>query len=176
MDVLTQIKDPQILDIGCGTGRTAIKIAKKLENAGHLFGIDIYEKKAISGNSLYNVQNNAKIEGVENKTTFHFGSATEIPFENNRFDIINVSSVLHEVHTIDNKIKAMKEIHRVLKPGGYLYLSEWNRTSWKTIAMSGIFCFVFKNKKYWYDLIEKNKLKILSYEKFGGFGLFIARK
>ena len=67
---------------------------------------------------------------ILNKTTFQYGSATDIPFENERFDIVNVSSVLHEIHDTNGQDKAMLEIYRVLKPGGYLYLSEWNRTSW----------------------------------------------
>lgn len=174
--VIEELINPQILDIGCGTGRAAIKIAKELKNGGHLYGIDIYEKSAISGNALHTVQNNARIEGVKDKTTFQYGSATEIPFEDNQFEIINISSVLHEVHSSNGKEKAMQEIYRVLKPGGYTYISEWNRNSWQLISTLGIFCFVFKNKKYWYELIEKNKFKILSYENYSGFGYFICKK
>jgi len=176
MKALDEIDNPQILDVGCGTGRTAIRIAKELKNGGHLYGVDIYSKLAISGNALDTVQNNARIEKIEDKTTFQYGSATDIPFEKNRFDIVNVSSVLHEVHDPNGQDKAMKELYRVLKPGGYLYLSEWNRTSWQLIAFSGLCCFVFKHKDYWEKLLKENKFKNIIYENIAGFGIFTARK
>jgi len=176
MTMLKELDNPQILDVGCGTGRTALRIAKELEGGGHLFGIDIYEKLAISGNALKTVQNNARIEGVVDKTTFQFGSATEIPFEDNKFNIVNISSVLHEVHDPSGKEKSMKELYRVLKPGGTLYFSEWNRKSWKCIAFMGLCCFVFKRKDYWYNLLKKHNFKEISYNEMSGFGLFIAKK
>ena len=176
MKALDEIENPQILDVGCGTGRTAIRIAKELKNGGHLYGVDIYSKLAISGNALDTVQNNARIEKIEDKTTFQYGSATDIPFEKNRFDIVNVSSVLHEVHNPNGQDKAMQELYRVLKPGGYLYLSEWNRTSWQLIAFSGLCCFVFKHKDYWEKLLKENKFKDIIYENIAGFGIFTVRK
>ncbi|MFX1310685.1 MAG: methyltransferase domain-containing protein [Promethearchaeota archaeon] len=176
MKALDQIENPQVLDVGCGTGRTAIRIAKAFKNGGHLYGIDIYSKLAIPGNTLNTVQNNARIEKVEDKTTFQYGSAIDIPFEKNRFDVVNVSSVLHEVHDPNDQDKAIQEIYRVLKPGGYLYLSEWNRTSWQLIAFGGWCCFVFKHKDYWKKLLNENNFKDIIYENITGFGIFTARK
>ncbi len=176
MNALNEIENPQILDVGCGTGRTAIRIAKTLKNGGHLFGIDIYSKMAIAGNALDTIQNNARIEKVEDQTTFQYGSATEIPFEENRFDIVNVSSVLHEIHDPNGQDKATKELYRVLKPGGYLYFSEWNRISWQCITFFGLCCFVFKKKKYWESLLKKNNFKEITSENMAGFEFFAARK
>ena len=176
MDILSKIQSPRVLDIGCGTGRTAIKIAKSLPKGGHLNGIDIYNVNAISGNSLTTVNRNAELEGVRDKSTFQFGSATEIPFEDNEFHIVNLSSVLHEVHDYEDKERAMKEIQRVLKPKGYLLIGEWNRYSWQLVLYSGILCMVFQRRKYWDDLIRKQGFTILNYENFGGYGLFTAQK
>ena len=176
LDILSKIQSPSVLDIGCGTGRTAIKIARCLPKGGHLNGIDIYNVNAISGNSLATVNRNAELEGVSDKSTFQFGSATEIPFEDNKFHIVNLSSVLHEVHDYENKERAMREIHRVLKPAGLLFMGEWNRFSWQLILHAGIFCMVFQRNKYWDDLIRKQGFTILTYEKFGGYGLFTAQK
>ncbi len=175
-DILSIIQSPRVLDIGCGTGRTAINIAKSLPKGGQLNGIDIYNVNAISGNSLTTVNRNAELEGVSDKTTFQYGSATEIPFEDNKFDIVNLSSVLHEVHDYEDKKKAMKEIHRVLKPKGYLLIGEWNRYSWQIILYTGILCIVFQRRKYWDELIRKHGFNILKYENFAGYGLFTAQK
>ncbi len=176
MPILLQIEKPQILDVGCGTGRTAVAIGKELTDGGYLYGIDIYEKKAISGNALDTVRKNARIERIEGKTTFQYGSATDIPFEDNKFDIVNISSVLHEIHGEKNQEQAMEEISRVLKNDGVLYLSEWNRFSWQTIAFAGIFCFVFNTRGYWRSLLKKYKFNVTHYENICGFGLFTARK
>ncbi len=176
MKALNEITNPQILDVGCGTGRTAIRIAKELKNGGHLYGIDIYSKLAISGNALDTVQNNAKIEKVEDKTTFQHGSATEIPFEDARFDIVNISSVLHELHGTFGQDNAMQELYRVLKPDGYLYLGEWNRTSWQCIAFCGLCCFVFRKKNHWEKLLEESNFKDIQFENIAGFGIFTSRK
>ncbi|MFX1571831.1 MAG: class I SAM-dependent methyltransferase [Promethearchaeota archaeon] len=176
MKALEEIDNPQILDVGCGTGRTAIRIAKELKKGGLLYGIDIYSKLAIPGNALDKVQNNARIEKVEDRTTFQYGSASNIPFEKNTFDIVNVSSVLHEVHEPNGQDKALQEIYRVLKPDGYLYLSEWNRTSWQLVAFSGLCCFAFRNKEHWEKLLNKYNFKNIRYENITGFGIFTARK
>ena len=176
VEILTKIQSPRVLDIGCGTGRTAIKIARSLPKGGHLTGIDIYNVNAISGNSLATVNRNAELEGVSDKSTFQYGSATEIPFEDNKFHIVNLSSVLHEVHDYEDKERAMKEIYRVLKTKGVLFIGEWHRFSWQLILYSGIFCMVFQRHKYWDDLIRKQGFTILNYERFGGYGLFTAQK
>jgi ubiquinone/menaquinone biosynthesis C-methylase UbiE len=176
---ISAIKDifpKEYLDVGCGTGRTTMKIAKILPISAHLTGIDIFNTNAISGNALQTVQNNARIEGVANKTTFQVGSATNIPFEDNKFDVINESFVLREIHKSNCKKKAINEIYRVLKPNGYLFVVERDRKAIRTIALLGIFCFVFKSKAYWHNLLEQNGFKGIIYEPSDGFGIFTAKK
>jgi ubiquinone/menaquinone biosynthesis C-methylase UbiE len=73
------------------------------------------------------VNRNAELERVSDKSTFQFGSATKIPFEDNKFHVVNLSSVLHEVHDYESKERAMREIHRVLKPKGFLFMGLINR-------------------------------------------------
>lgn len=176
MEALNEIDNPQILDVGCGTGRTAIRIARALKKGGHIFGIDIYSKLAISGNALYTVQNNAQIEKVGDKTSFQYGAATEIPYEDASFDIVNVSSVLHEIHDRSDQENALQEIYRVLKPNGYLYLGEWNRASWQCIAFCGLCCFAFKKKDHWEKLLDGYNFKDTHYENIQGFGIFTTRR
>ena len=175
-DPFRTIKSPQILDVGCGTGRHAIKTAKSLKNGGHLYGIDIYSKLAIGGNALDTIQKNARLEKVDDRTTFQYGSAIDIPFEDETFDIVYFSSVLHELHMEDGSEKALNEAYRVLKPGGFLQIGEWNRTSWQLIVYSGICCLVFKKYTHWLALLKKHRFKIQEQKNAGGFYLVSAIK
>ena len=170
MKEIISLEKPKILDIGCGTGKVAITMAKNLQKGGEVYGIDIFSD-AISNNDLKTVESNASAEGVKDITTFKFGSATEIPYENNYFDIVNVSYVLHEVR---DKEKALKEISRVLKPEGKLYLCEFNRNSSINILVNGIYFMIFSKKKYWMDLLIKTGFKNIEYLKKGAIGLFVA--
>ena len=85
--------DEYVLDVGTGTGRTAIQMAKRL-TTGKLVGIDIWDKMELGGNSPERAYKNAEIEGVKDKVEFKFGNVLEIPFGDDVFDIVTCSSVL----------------------------------------------------------------------------------
>ncbi|MFX0070674.1 MAG: class I SAM-dependent methyltransferase [Candidatus Hermodarchaeota archaeon] len=174
--VIEEFKAPKILDVGCGTGRISINLAKNLKNGATITGIDIYDEKAITGNSLETIQKNAKIEGVSDKTHFQYGSATNIPFEDNTFDIVNISFVMHEFSRNNSQDIAMREIYRVLKPNGYFLLGELTRSSWQMLLISGVFVLNYKKQQYWTQLLEKHGFKEISYDDNGGFGIFQAKK
>ena len=164
-----------VLDVGCGTGRVAIKVAKLL-NTGNVVGIDLF--KGDSGYSPDPAYRNAKIEGVFEKTEFKHGDLLKLEFPDNTFDIITSGSVLHDVHGDKNKEKSMKEIFRVLKPGGKFLMLEIFRDI-KIYLMFLMFAYVWKPKYYWIELLNKfkfKKVKIDSYTKFLNYGIFIAEK
>jgi len=94
-----------ILDIGCGTGGTS----KFLEAYGILIGLD-RNKLALEM---------AKKRGV--KTVW--GEAENLPFSDNSFDLVTMLDVLYHKEVKDEK-KAIKEAKRVLKPGGFLLITD----------------------------------------------------
>lgn len=94
-------KDQQVLDMGCGSGRYSTAI-KRL-GAKKVTAIDLGDGKKIPW------------DGVE----YHHASALDLPFADNIFDIVFCNGVLH--HTPD-RVKGMREMHRVLKPGGQAWL------------------------------------------------------
>lgn len=104
---LNKITNPlkNILDIGCGTGSTT----KFLEKFGTVVGIE----KNIHAISL------AKKRGVK----IIKGEINNLPYKNSIFDLVTVFDVLYhkEVKNVDNGIK---EIYRVLKPGGNLLITD----------------------------------------------------
>ncbi|PGS49952.1 class I SAM-dependent methyltransferase [Bacillus sp. AFS041924] len=105
----------KILDIGTGSGSLIIKLAKAFPNAT-LTGIDYW-----GGNWEYSkaqCQQNTEIEGVANQIDFQKASASELPFNDNEFDLIVSCLTFHEVKDRSNKTDVMKEAFRVLKHGG----------------------------------------------------------
>jgi ubiquinone/menaquinone biosynthesis C-methylase UbiE len=105
----------KILDIGTGSGSLIIKLAKAFPEAS-LTGIDYW-----GGNWEYSkaqCQQNAEIEGVANRIEFLKASASELPFQDDEFDVIVSCLTFHEVKDEQNKTEVLKEALRVLKPGG----------------------------------------------------------
>ena len=175
-EFMREFKAPQVLDCGCGTGRHAIQMAKQLPERGFLEGIDIYDERAISGSSLERVKRNAALEGVANITNFQKGSIIDIPFDDQRFDIVSVLSVLHEIHNNNDKKKADREIRRVLKDDGLLFMGEWDRRSLQLILFTGIFAFVFKPKIFWEIQLKDHGFEIIKTQNVSGFIDFFAKK
>lgn len=164
-----------VLDVGCGTGRVAIKVAKLL-NTGKVVGIDLF--KGSSGYSPDPAYRNAEIEGVFDKTEFKHGNILKLEFPDNIFDIITSSSVLHDVHGDKNKEEAMKEIFRVLKPGGRFIAFEMFRDVRMHLTFL-FFSFVWKPKHYWIELLNKfdfKNIKVEEYSQYLNYGVFIAEK
>jgi SAM-dependent methyltransferase len=138
----------EILEVGCGTGRVTIEMAKRL-TSGRVVGIDIFER--VSGNSPDIATENARIEGVSDRTKFLHGDVTDIPFEDARFDIVTMGSGLYEIEEDELKAKALAEVNRVLKPGGRFVTLELIRNR-KMFAWLLFFAFVFKPLDYWNTL------------------------
>lgn len=173
---LMQFNAPRVLDCGCGTGRNAIALAKALPPGGHLSGIDIYNS-IITGNSLETVERNASIEKVDTISDFRHGSITDIPFDDNSFDIISVQSVLHEIHNSRDLNRALSEVKRVLKNNGLLIIGEWHSMTPRLILYTGFLIFmmatvVFKTKYFWRKIIQKAGMDIVKETDNGGFNIF----
>jgi ubiquinone/menaquinone biosynthesis C-methylase UbiE len=93
-----------VLDVGCGTGRLAYWIAERVGPEGHVVGVDpLAERIAI-----------AKAHGAGIR--FEVGKAEDLgAFGECSFDVVCLSAVFH---WIEDKPKALREIRRVLRPGG----------------------------------------------------------
>ena len=110
--LLPKIANPNILDIGCGTGVCTIKLASLTD--GIIIGMDIDE---VALNSL-----NDKIRraGLFNQIITIHGSLLNSGFEKESFDIIWAEGVLH----IIGYKKGFKACYELLKPEGYLVIAE----------------------------------------------------
>ncbi len=98
----------RILDVGCGTGELAYKLAGHLEES-EIHGVDISDTMIEKAN--------AKKNGRD--INFKVGDVEELPYEDNTFDVITCS---HSFHHYPNKEKAISEMYRVLKSDGRLMI------------------------------------------------------
>jgi arsenite methyltransferase len=110
----------QILDVGCGNGLLAIAAAKKLQY-GKAVGIDNWDQTLEYKYSEQNFIKNAAIEHVLERIEAVTGDAQKLPFDDNSFDIVMTSLMMHHV---PDKQKAIAEMLRVLKPSGTLLIAD----------------------------------------------------
>jgi arsenite methyltransferase len=164
-----------VLDVGSGTGRTAVQIAKRL-TTGKLVGIDVWDTMELGGNSPERAYENAEVEGVKGKVEFKFGNVLEIPFDNDVFNIVTCSSVLNNLPGEKNRIKALREIFRVLKPGGKCMLLEPLRNLRTFCAFTPFAVFQLGKREHWENYAETAGFSKVGFCGEKGIGIFILEK
>jgi SAM-dependent methyltransferase len=103
-----------ILDIGCGAGVDSIIAARLVGPSGSVTGIDLVPEM------LARASENVRLAGLDN-VTFEESPAEQLPFPDNRFDMVISNGVFN---LVVDKVKALGEVFRVLKPGGRFRLAD----------------------------------------------------
>jgi SAM-dependent methyltransferase len=103
----------KILDAGCGEGRNVVYF---LNSGFQIFGID-QEELAIQYVRFVAKSLNQSYDSHR----FQVGQLEDVPFHAGAFDAVICSAVLHFAKSEDNFWEMIKEIDRVLKPGGILW-------------------------------------------------------
>lgn len=119
LDAIALKGDEQVLDVGCGRGLALIGAAKRL-TTGKATGIDLWSAKDLSGNTPATARANAVSEGVSDRIAIDTGDMCALPYADGTFDVVLSMTAIHNVPTTVARDLALKEILRVLKPGGRL--------------------------------------------------------
>lgn len=106
------------LDVGCGLGYAVTQYARRFKLTAH--GID-YSENMITGARELLRKNHP---GIESRANFSHASVMELPFPDNHFDVVTSHRCLMALLDWEKQKVAIREIHRVLKPGGVLVLME----------------------------------------------------
>jgi ubiquinone/menaquinone biosynthesis C-methylase UbiE len=105
------------LDLGCGTGTLTLLI-KSHHPKAQVIGLDADPKV------LEIARAKAARTGLD--ITLGHGMAFELPYPGNSFDRV-VSSLLFHHLKRENKVRTLKEVFRVLRPGGELHVADWGK-------------------------------------------------
>ena len=120
MDFIESLSEDSIaIDIGCGNGRHLIPCAKRCSK---VIGLDV------SIEMLKILQDKIEKKKLENVTLIH-GDAADIPLDDNSVDAALYIAALHSIRGRENRLNSLKEVKRILKPGGKALISVW--TKWR---------------------------------------------
>lgn len=100
------------LDVGCGTGVLTVALA---ERGFTVTGVDH------SPGMMRLALDKAAAAGVADRVTLSQGDIRRLPYPDASFDVVTCQGVLHH---LDDLHGTLREMHRVLAPGGCLYVSE----------------------------------------------------
>jgi SAM-dependent methyltransferase len=123
---------PRVLVAGCGTGHEALFIRKEL--GGPLVGVDIVEQWDVGGELGADVPDFRLL----------VGSVLDLPFADDSFDVVFYH---HVIEHVSDPSSSLRELARVLRPGGLIYVGTPNRH--RMVGYLGAFDVTAMQKLRW---------------------------
>lgn len=154
-------KDMTVVDIGAGDGYLSIGIAKYVNK---VIALDI------STEMLKTLKKNAETSGIKNIEALE-ADCLDIPIKGSKVDMVCSSMFLHH---IEEPEAAIKEMYRILKPEGYVFLADFTKHDdlnlkeemhdlWQGFDPEEVKYWFencgYKNINIWVETVNKNKVK-----------------
>ncbi|PIR06147.1 MAG: hypothetical protein COV55_04700 [Candidatus Komeilibacteria bacterium CG11_big_fil_rev_8_21_14_0_20_36_20] len=127
----------KVLDLGCGNGRI-IKLFEMNNKKCDYLGIDFSEKLIKEGQQKFPQAN------------FKVGDITKVDFSAQSFDMVLIIATFHHLATKQERLDLLNKINSWLKPGGYLFMANWNLMQPKYLKY---YFRRFFDKKSWNDFL-----------------------
>lgn len=140
--------DERCLDVGTGGGLMLIGAARRAPR-GSAVGIDIWNTADLSGNAPARVVRNATLEGVRERVAVQSQDARALVFADGEFDAIFSVLCLHNIEPAAERLEALREIARVLKPGGSVVISDLGGTAEYAAALQDAGLDVEQSGPFW---------------------------
>lgn len=134
-----------ILDAGCGAGRTSIALGRVL-GSGRIVAVDRFDAGYIDEGGRALLARNLRIAGLTDKVSVEAADLTALPFAEGRFDGA-VSTHVYD-HLGGQKEQGLREVVRVLKPGGRFLMAVWV-PGWTMFSVAGVLSFFLTSKSDW---------------------------
>jgi ubiquinone/menaquinone biosynthesis C-methylase UbiE len=109
-----------VLDIGAGSGYFSLAVAKKLRT-GKVICLDLSEEM------LQHLKQTAERKGLQERIQLLYTAASSTGLEDQSVDLVVSNFVLHE---LSNPETVLREMLRVLKPGGWAIITDFRRDTW----------------------------------------------
>jgi 2-polyprenyl-3-methyl-5-hydroxy-6-metoxy-1,4-benzoquinol methylase len=111
----------RVLDVGCGTGVAALRLASRPDFRGTVVGVDR------SAGLIEIADAKASEEGLTGKVTFEVGDATSLSEISGRFDAALAHTLVSHV---DNARSVLAQIVACVRPGGLIAIFDGDYASW----------------------------------------------
>lgn len=122
-----------VLDVATGTADLALALAKGIPGS-KVVGVDISAGMLEVGRSKVRARN------LEGRVRLDLGDGEQLPYEESSFDAVTVA---FGVRNFENLEQGLRDMRRVLQPGGSLAVLEFSQpTAW---PLRGLYLFYFKN-------------------------------
>ena len=108
----------RVLDIGCGFGKISFQLASR---GYYVTGVDLNE------GGIEIAKETEKSLKTSGRLEFRVADAAELPFIEGAFDAAVMKAFLTTIVKKEKRHLVVQEAHRVLKPGGFLYIAEFAR-------------------------------------------------
>jgi demethylmenaquinone methyltransferase / 2-methoxy-6-polyprenyl-1,4-benzoquinol methylase len=138
----------RILDVATGTGMVAFALAAR---GAEVVGLD--QSEAMLGGARARLQ---RTPSLASRLTFVLGEAESLPFDDGEFDALSFTYLLRYV---DDRAATMRELARVVKPGGRIGMVEFGvpgdpvlRTLWRVHTRIGLPLMGRAVSRAWYDV------------------------
>jgi tRNA (uracil-5-)-methyltransferase TRM9 len=105
----------RLLNVGCGHGPDFIPFKNNFE----LYGVDFSDR----------MLQNARKYADKYKFSVYLvnADARYLPYANNSFDCAIAVATYHHIEDEEERLRAIKELYRILKPGGEAFITVWNK-------------------------------------------------
>jgi SAM-dependent methyltransferase len=160
-----------ILDAGCGAGRSTVALSKTYP--GKITAFDLFDSDYIDGGGNTLLEKNLELMGIKEQVEIVQGDITKTEFKSDTFDAV-VSSFMID-HLGDQKLNALKEINRILKPNGRMLMIVLT-PNLSSFAILNILSFMLASKKQWKWMFNEANFKFIEDGEVNGGTYFLIEK
>jgi len=111
---VVDLQGARVLEVGTGSGAIAASLAEAVGPTGHVEAVDVVDERVVKDGVRF-----TQVEG------------TRVPFEDGSFDVVISNHVIEHVGDRAEQLRHLRELRRVLRPGGWAYLAMPNR--WRVV-------------------------------------------